>query len=171
MLRRSNVHLVSVQKGIGIDALMQSVSSIAMSRGQKVYVMGAANVGKSSFINRLLESGLKLSNKKKDKSKRNAKSDTPRATVSHLPGTTLDFIKIKMVNGITMIDTPGLINSGQMTSRLTAKELRNILPSKSVGGLTIRVLEGKTVLMGGLARIALVEVMICILSYVPIRVF
>lgn len=115
--------------------------------GNKIYVMGAANVGKSSFINRLLTSSYgggkrlpvcgmsalsavfsliiliaadhthdiiltfhtlcpTLGNKKRP--------DTPQATVSNLPGTTLDFLKIRLPNGVTVIDTPGLLNPGQV---------------------------------------------------------
>ena len=93
--------------------------------------MGAANVGKSSFINRLLESDYKKGTAGGDGNKgsggRNKKDSTPQATVSNLPGTTLNFLKIKLPNGVTMIDTPGLINRGQLTSRLTTEELRQVL--------------------------------------------
>ena len=89
--------------------------------------MGAANVGKSSFINRLLENKYNMNSKKGgDKASKRSK-DIPQATVSNLPGTTLDFLKIKLPNGVTMIDTPGLINRGQLTSRLTPEELREVI--------------------------------------------
>ena len=55
VLRRGNVHLVSCQSGFGMEKLLGSVMAMAKNHGNKVYVMGAANVGKSSFINRLLE--------------------------------------------------------------------------------------------------------------------
>lgn len=98
--------------------------------------MGAANVGKSSFINRLLESDYKKGVAGADKKRSSGaqrKDQTPQATVSNLPGTTLNFLKIKLPNGVTMIDTPGLINKGQLTSRLTTAELRQVfdLPSYS----------------------------------------
>ena len=91
--------------------------------------MGAANVGKSSFINRLLESDYKKGVAGADKKRSTGpqrKDQTPQATVSNLPGTTLNFLKIKLPNGVTMIDTPGLINKGQLTSRLTTAELRQV---------------------------------------------
>ena len=59
--------------------------------------MGAANVGKSSFINRLLENNYNGQSKRKDRGKpQKPNKDVPQATVSNLPGTTLDFIKIKV---------------------------------------------------------------------------
>ena len=131
LLRRANVHLVSCQAGVGMNDLMGSLMGLAVDNGNKVYVMGAANVGKSSFINRLLESDYKKGTAGADGSKgsggRNKKDSTPQATVSNLPGTTLNFLKIKLPNGVTMIDTPGLINRGQLTSRLTTEELRQVL--------------------------------------------
>jgi ribosome biogenesis GTPase A len=125
VLRRSNIHLVSCQSGFGMDKLMTNIVDLAKENGNKVFVMGAANVGKSSFINRLLEKNYNtVSNKNNnenndDKSFKNkqynkfSKQKTnsfAQATVSNLPGTTLDFLKIKLANGITMIDTPGLLN-------------------------------------------------------------
>ena len=131
LLRRANVHLVSCQAGVGMNDLMGSLMGLAVDNGNKVYVMGAANVGKSSFINRLLESDYKKGTAGGDGNKgsggRNKKDSTPQATVSNLPGTTLNFLKIKLPNGVTMIDTPGLINRGQLTSRLTTEELRQVL--------------------------------------------
>jgi 30S ribosome assembly GTPase len=117
--------------------------------------MGAANVGKSSFINRLLESNYRDKSKKADRGK--PSKEVPQATVSSLPGTTLDFIKIKLPNGVTMIDTPGLINRGQLTSRLTPEELRDVIPTKPINAITFRLEEGKCVMIGGLASVELVQ--------------
>lgn len=155
ILRRSNVHLVSCQSGVGMDSLMKSLMSQASQHGNTVYVMGAANVGKSSFINRLLDTTYK--GKSKSGAKKGSKSETLKATVSNLPGTTLDFIKIRLPNGITMIDTPGLINKGTLTSRLNIEELRQVIPVKPVNAVTLRVSEGKCVLVGGLAVVELLE--------------
>ena len=154
VLRRANVHLVSCQSGSGMEKLLKNVMGIAADHGNKVYVMGAANVGKSSFINRLLDTSIKSNN---DKAKKR-RSDVPQATVSNLPGTTLDFLKIRLPNGITMIDTPGLLNPGQLTAKLTTAELRQTIPSKPINAVTLRVSEGKCVLIGGLAVIELTEV-------------
>ena len=55
VLRRSNIHLVSCSNGKGMKSLLNSVMAMAADNGNRVYVMGAANVGKSSFINNMLE--------------------------------------------------------------------------------------------------------------------
>eukprot|EP01035_Chromulina_nebulosa_P019313 gene19313-25175_t len=71
--------------------------------------------------------------------------------------TTLDFLKIRLSNGVTVIDTPGLINEGQLTTLLTTNELKKVIPSKQINAITLRVEEGKTVLIGGIASITLLE--------------
>ena len=81
----------------------------------------------------------------------------PRATVSNLPGTTLNFLKMQLANGVTFIDTPGLINRGQLTSKLSPEELRQVIPSKPINPVTLRVQEGGCVLMGGLAIVEMLD--------------
>ena len=95
------------------------------------------------------------------------KSLSAAATVSNLPGTTLDFLKIVLPNGITMYDTPGLLKEGQLTARLTTDELKAVIPSTPVVPVTFRMLEGKTVLIGGLATVELLEVGIVAHLYFP----
>jgi ribosome biogenesis GTPase A len=154
ILRRSNVHLVSCQSGYGIESLMRSITGMAAEHGGVIYVMGAANVGKSSFINRLLDTTYNNGGPKGKQAKR---SNVPQATVSNLPGTTLDFLKIRLPNGLTMIDTPGLINKGQLTAKLTTDELKQVIPRKPINTVTLRVSQGKCILLGGLARVELLE--------------
>lgn len=152
ILRKNNIHLVSCSTGAGLQDLMNNILSLAKNHGDKIYVMGTANVGKSSFVNRLLKY---TSSNKKHATK---KHSLPQATVSPLPGTTLDFLKIKLPNGVQMIDTPGLINNSQLTSRLNTKELKSVIPTKQIHHVTLTIHENYCVLIGGLAKIELVEV-------------
>eukprot|EP01032_Pedospumella_encystans_P012834 gene12834-14817_t len=164
ILRRNNVHLVSCQTGMGMDTLLSDLMQKATTHGSKIHVMGAANVGKSSFINRLLDTskamnhaGLINNNRKGKRGSKASSRNVAQATVSNLPGTTLDFIKMKLPNGVTMIDTPGLLTKGQLTSKLNSEELRQIIPAKPINPITLRVVEGKTILIGGVARVELLE--------------
>jgi 30S ribosome assembly GTPase len=152
ILRKNNIHLVSCSTGTGLQDLMNNILSLAKNHGDKIYVMGTANVGKSSFVNRLLKY---TSSNKKHATK---KHSLPQATVSPLPGTTLDFLKIRLPNGVQMIDTPGLINNSQLTSRLNTKELKLVIPTKQIHHVTLSIHENYCVLIGGLAKIELVEV-------------
>lgn len=56
-----------------------------------------------------------------------------------------------------MIDTPGLINRGQLTAKLTPAELRDVIPRKAITAVTLRLEEDRCILMGGLAKIELVS--------------
>ena len=161
VLRRQNIHLISCTNGAGLDDLMRTVYNLAQNYDKKVHVMGAANVGKSSFINRLLETKYKAMNGGSSGSKRilDRRSDeNPLATVSSLPGTTLNFLRIKMPNGVTIIDTPGLLNKDQLTSKLTTEELKQVIPHNKIRPVTLRLEEGKCILLGGLAKVELIEV-------------
>lgn len=64
-------------------------------RRMDAYVVGAANAGKSSFINYFL--------KKKP-------AVDGSLTTSHLPGTTLDVVRVSVMAGqFALFDTPGII--------------------------------------------------------------
>jgi hypothetical protein len=162
--------LISCASGRGIQELLASVTSLATQYGNKVqtspearmrniyhyfikiYVLGAANVGKSSFINRLLDTETYSGKKLKSQSK---KSKNPRTTVSALPGTTLNFLKVSLPGGPDLFDTPGILFRDQLTSRLNPSELKEVIPSRPINAVTLRVMESKCVLIGGLAVVAL----------------
>ena len=77
--------------------------------------------------------------------------------MSNLPGTTLNFLTIRLPSGITMVDTPGLLNDGQLTTKLTTEELRQVIPVTPINPVTFRCGEGKTVMIGGLAKVEVLE--------------
>jgi ribosome biogenesis GTPase A len=155
VIRLENIHFVSCQTGFGIGGLVNKIMSLSKMNGKKVYVMGAANVGKSSFINRMLESNGSKGSVRPEQQQSLHKDKAPHATVSSLPGTTLNFLRMTLPDDVVMIDTPGLINNGQLTSRLTFDELKKVVPIKPVNAVTFRVEEGKCVMIGGLATVEL----------------
>merc|ERR1719276_802751 len=118
-----------------------------------IYVVGAANAGKSTLINHILEKN--DTNRKPQGKKRpgNANARKGVVTASPLPGTTLEFIKVEIGNGQKLYDTPGLLVPDTLTQRLTPAELKMVVPKRPVEAVTFRVEPGKCVLVGGLARI------------------
>lgn len=159
------VHLISSTKGTGVKTLLSDAVDLAKRYKCDVYVVGAANVGKSSFINRIMT--LKSLGGKKKQTKAPWKKKgrdfpggrTDLLTTSVIPGTTLDTIRIPLMSRpkMSLYDTPGLILSHQLTNLLTAEELRAVLPAKSICNVTFRLGEGKSLYLGGLARIDVVE--------------
>lgn len=156
----AGIHLVSSTKGTGVGELVADALRIAKQRRSDVYVIGAANVGKSSFINRLMRirKGKGNGSRSKDDGRpRRDKTSLGTITTSVVPGTTLDVIRIPLGGKVNLYDTPGLMISHQLTNFLDAKELRAVLPSKSVENVTFRLAEGKAIYIGGLARLEVVS--------------
>ena len=111
-------------------------------------VVGAANAGKSSFINHCLRHVAPKATPAK------ARAEAPSVTTSHLPGTTLDFVRISVFSGArSLYDTPGVILPNQLTTRLTTDELAQVVPKKRAQHVTLRLGEGKSVLLGGVAQV------------------
>ena len=73
-----------------------------------VGLIGFPNVGKSTFINRMLKNYSDASN---------------LITTSEFPGTTLDLIKIPLDDHSSLYDTPGIMNEHQYTSVVDEKDL------------------------------------------------
>ncbi|KAF9321189.1 hypothetical protein BG003_003013 [Podila horticola] len=95
-----------------------------------------------------------------------------KTTVSNVPGTTLERIKVPLsvlsrymgatyndVKTKWLMDTPGIrTGSGQLTSLLTLDELKVTLPKKVLKPATFMLEEGKSFFLGGLVRIDCISV-------------
>lgn len=159
------VHLVSSRSGAGVKSLLADALALARKRRCDIYVVGAANVGKSSFINNVMSikmrrvesNASKRADRKRSKVKRKSAKGTGTLTTSVIPGTTLDVIRVPLDRTVSLYDTPGIIMKHQLTNSLSAPELRAVLPARSVERVTLRLGEGKALFLGGLARIEVVE--------------
>lgn len=139
-LKPIDIHLMSAKKNKNIDSIVEALIQHANDRD--IYITGATNVGKSTFINALL------------KSYANSKQDV--ITVSSTAGTTLDLIKIPFDQQY-IIDTPGLINENQITHYLSQKGVKAITPKKEIKPKTFQLESSQTLFFGGLARVDFVS--------------
>ena len=130
------VRLISCKNGYGISSLIEKAKSLIKETKnvkRNIYVIGAANAGKSTFMNYFLDKD-KFIDAKNNKKKRIRKGDTNAKkgsiTTSPLPGTTLEFIKVDLSGKFVLYDTPGLLIPGTLTHLLTPEELKMVVPRK-----------------------------------------
>ena len=152
------VRLVSCKTGFGVAAMIEKAKKLATEMDCDIYIVGAANAGKSTLVNYLLDDNNPDKKERYGGKKRagNANKWKGSVTTSPLPGTTLKFIKIELGDGKVLYDTPGLLIPGSLTDRLTPEELKIVVPKKQVEPITFRVPSGKCVLVGGLAKVELI---------------
>ncbi len=129
-LKPIDVLLVSAHKGTGIEEAMTKIEEYR--RGEDVYVVGCTNVGKSTFINRIIKQ---------------ATGQGDIITTSYFPGTTLDMIEIPLDDKKAIFDTPGIINHHQMAHYIDPSELKYIMPKKEIKPKTFQLNAEQTLFM------------------------
>ncbi|CAE7404045.1 NOA1 [Symbiodinium natans] len=141
-LRVVNVKLVSNETGKYIN---HAANAIIESRcGMDVFVVGAANAGKSCFITRLLD-------RLEEKFPQGKVEDCPRPLVSRTPGTTLGTIQLRAFRRsatspvfASLYDTPGVHQPSSMQNLLDIEAYNYVQPTRKFGVHT--VCPGKDVL-------------------------
>ncbi|AYC29693.1 ribosome biogenesis GTPase YqeH [Paenisporosarcina cavernae] len=139
-LKPIDVLLVSSVKGNGMEQAMDAIDRYR--EGKDVYVVGCTNVGKSTFINRIIK---------------NVTGENNVITTSHFPGTTLDLIDIPLEDGKSLHDTPGIINHHQMAHFLDASELKVITPKSELKPKVFQLNPEQTLYLGGVARFDFIQ--------------
>jgi 30S ribosome assembly GTPase len=131
------VLFVSAAKGQGFEQLILQLKAYGIS---PVYVVGMANVGKSTFLNRILQSF----------------EMEPVFTVSRMPGTTLGLttagIPFAGNNLVTFVDTPGLLHGNRMIDMLCPNCLKRAVPGSRLRPRVFQLNPGQTLWIGSFAR-------------------
>ena len=126
------VRLVSCKTGFGVSGMLDKARRLAEDMECDIYVVGAANAGKSTLINQILAKNeeKKMAVKYGKKKPSHASAHKGAVTASPLPGTTLKFIEVDIGDEQKLYDTPGLLVPGTLTQKLTPAELKMVVPRK-----------------------------------------
>ncbi|WP_240666712.1 ribosome biogenesis GTPase YqeH [Longirhabdus pacifica] len=134
-LKPEKIELISAKRDSGLENVVHTLESIR--NGRDVYVIGATNVGKSTFINGLI---------------RNFSDLDEQLTTSQYPGTTLNKVEIPMDDGSVIVDTPGIVYGDRLTEMIQNKYVQKILPQKMLKPPIYQLNSEQTLFLGSLAR-------------------
>lgn len=132
--------VISANNNYNIDLLIKKINKYKTSK--KVYVVGRTNTGKSSLINRLIHDY--------------SDSDC-ELTISPLPSTTLNMVSIILNKNLVLIDTPGLIDRGNISNYLEQKDLKKLVNKKEIKPKTYQIKKGQCLIIDNIARIDYVD--------------
>jgi ribosome biogenesis GTPase YqeH len=135
-LKPKMIHVMSAHKNTNLDDVLKDM--VELSQNRDIYIVGATNVGKSTFVNAILKSYAGL--------------EKDLITVSSHSGTTLNLIEIP-IGDQKIIDTPGLINEKHIGYNLDAKSQKMLIPKKEIKPRTFQLTSDQTIFIGGLARL------------------
>lgn len=133
-LKEENINFkgfcVSAYKGHdGVEEICDAITQLA--KGREIVFMGVANAGKSTLINAILQND--------------------SITTSRYPGTTIDMMKIETEIG-TIYDTPGVMRKDNIVHYLDVKDLKSVIPAKTLKPRNYQLYEPQSLAIGGIAR-------------------
>jgi ribosome biogenesis GTPase A len=131
---------VSTINNYNMDYLLKRIKYYQTSKN--VYVVGRTNAGKSSVINNII---------------RNYSENADSLTSSPLPSTTLNTLSIVVNDYLTLIDTPGLIDSGSIINNLPIELVKKISPKKEIKPRIYQLRAGQGIIINDLIRIDYLE--------------
>ena len=135
-----DVVVISTTKNYNIDLLLRTIKKYQTTKN--VYVVGHTNVGKSSLINKLIQ---------------DYSENTSELTISPLPSTTLNKVEVPLSDSLILIDTPGLVDRGNIVNYIDSDTLRKINPKKEIKPKTYQIKKGQCLVIANLFRIDYVE--------------
>ncbi|GAX89231.1 ribosome biogenesis GTPase YqeH [Effusibacillus lacus] len=136
------IALISAGKGYGLKHVKTFIERYANDRD--VYVVGTANVGKSTLINRLIRTF--------------GETGDVELTTSRYPGTTLSSVRVAIPNyKHHLIDTPGIMTSHRLSDLVCPKCLKQIVPDRTIDPTVFQLNDKQTLFAGGLARFDFVK--------------
>lgn len=132
--------VISSNKNYNLDTLYNKIEKYKTSN--KVYVVGFTNSGKSTLINKIIY---------------NYSNENTIITTSNLPSTTIDSISVKVNDDLTLIDTPGLLDDGDIINFIDGKTLKKIIPNKELKPITYQIKDKQSIIIEDLVRLDLFD--------------
>lgn len=132
--------IISSLKNYNLDELYEKINKYKTSN--RVYVAGFTNSGKSTMINKIIY---------------NYSDNSAIITTSNLPSTTIDSIEVKVNDNLTLIDTPGLLDDGDIINFIDEKTLKRIIPTKEIKPITYQIKDEQTIIIDDIVRLDLKE--------------
>lgn len=130
--------IISSKKNYNFDLLFDKINKHKTSNN--VYVIGFTNSGKSTMINKIIY---------------NYSSISTQITTSNLPSTTIDSISVKINDTLTLIDTPGLLDNGDIINYIDSNTLKKIIPNTEIKPITYQVKNKQIISIDELFEISL----------------
>lgn len=134
-----DVVVVSANKNYNLDKLMRVIKKNRVYKN--VYVVGNTNAGKSTLINKLIA---------------NYSIDTSLITISSMPSTTLNEIKIPFKD-FFLIDTPGLVSSHNIINYIDEDNIKKLSSQKEIKPRTYQIKRGQALIFEDFLRIDYIE--------------
>jgi len=133
--------VISAESGFNLEASLEMIDRYR--NGRDVYIVGCTNVGKSTYINKLLTEFTDM--------------EKGILTTSNFPGTTLECVEIPLDEESAIIDTPGIINEDQMVHYIDSKEYKMIVPKSVLRPKVYQQDKGQTYVLKNVAIIDVVS--------------
>lgn len=127
---------ISSLKNYNMDELLEKIKKYKKTKN--VYVVGFTNAGKSTMINKMLH---------------NYSLNEATLTISAMPSTTLDFLNISIDDDLTIIDTPGLIEKGNICNILEPQTLKKIMPTKKIKPKIYQIKTKQSIIVSDIFRL------------------
>src|SRR5699024_3375820 len=114
--------LISSKKDYQFDQLLEKIVQYQVS--DRVYVVGLTNAGKSTMLNQMIKNYTTLDYE---------------ITTSMQSSTTLGMISVPIRDTLTLVDTPGILDEGNLLNVVPAKMMKKIIPKKEIRPISYQV--------------------------------
>lgn len=114
--------LISSKKNYQFDQLLEKIVQYQVS--DRVYVVGLTNAGKSTMLNQMIKNYTTLDYE---------------ITTSMQSSTTLGMISVPIRDTLTLVDTPGILDEGNLLNVVPSKMMKKIIPKKEIRPISYQV--------------------------------